>query len=338
MHLVIADQARRAPESAIILAESGYTTPEWLQAELASAGLRLRTTARGEDVLATVRRSRPAVVVLDLRTDYRGTGEVVLSALKRDAYTAVVPCLVLSSGHDVARLLRAGADEVIEGEADLVLSAARVAAALRRSMRDLAAQPTTRLPGALAIEAELERQIALGAAFAACYADLDHFKEYNDRYGFREGDRVIRMVARVLHDSAVGVAGSDAFVGHIGGDDFMLVLPLARAAEVCELAIEVFDAFAPFQYSDADRRSGYYFGKDRRGQLHRVPLMSLSIGASTTERRRLRSVAEVSRLASEMKSFAKARPGSVYAADRRGEDETSTTLSRVALSPEPAGL
>ncbi len=128
------------------------------------------------------------------------------------------------------------------------------------------------------------------------------------------------MVARILHDVAVGCAGPDAFVGHVGGDDFMVVLPLDRAAVVCELALEVFDAFVPFQYSDADRRVGYYFGKDRRGQLHRVPLMTLSVGVATTERRRFRSAAEVSKLASEMKTFAKAKPGSIVAVDRRRED------------------
>jgi GGDEF domain-containing protein len=125
----------------------------------------------------------------------------------------------------------------------------------------------------------------------------------------------------VLYDCALGAGGDDTFVGHIGGDDFMLVVPLERAASVCELAIEVFDTLVPLQYSEADRRAGYYFGKDRRGQLHRVPLMSLSIGAATTERRRLKNAAEVSRLASEMKSFAKARPGSVFAVDRRGDDD-----------------
>jgi GGDEF domain-containing protein len=244
----------------------------------------------------------------------------VLRRLKGDGYTAVVPCIVLHGGDVGAALLSAGADEVIRGEhTSSAEGAARIEAAIRRSRRDLSAQPTTNLPGAGAIEAEITRRLGSGAAFAACYADLDHFKEFNDRYGFHEGDRVIRMVGRLLHDVAAGVVGEDGFVGHVGGDDFMLILPLDRAAEVCELVLEVFDELVPHQYTDADRRAGYYFGKDRRGQLHRVPLMSLSIGVATTERRRLATAGEVSRLATEMKSFAKARPGSVFAVDRRGE-------------------
>jgi diguanylate cyclase (GGDEF)-like protein len=205
---------------------------------------------------------------------------------------------------------------------------------VRRSVRDLAAQPTTRLPAAAAIEAEIDRRIRAGVPFAACYADLDHFKEFNDRYGYHEGDRVIRMVARVLHDAAVGCAGRDAFVGHVGGDDFMMVLPLAEAAATCGLALELFDSFVPYQYSDADRRAGYYFGKDRRGQLHRVPLMTLSIGVATTERRRYHNAAEVSKLASEMKSFAKAKPGSLFAVDRRREEAPAATPARPPRVPD----
>ena len=191
---------------------------------------------------------------------------------------------------------------------------------IRRSARDLAAQPTTGLPGPPAIEAFLTAYLVSERPFAACYADLDHFKEYNDRYGFHEGDRVIRMVARLLYDVALGAAGEDAFVGHIGGDDFLCVLPLRGAADACALMVETFDLIAPLQYNAADRRAGYYLGKDRRGQLHRVPLMTLSLGVATTERRRLESAADVSRLASEMKSLAKTLPGSVFAVDRRAAD------------------
>jgi len=269
-----------------------------------------------------VRRSRPTLVVLHTDGQPDSAVDLTLLALKRDAYTAVVPCVVLHRGGDAAALLRAGADEAIDyGCTPDDEGAARLEAAVRRSTRDLSAQPTTRLPGAGAIETEIVRRLAGGEAFAACYADLDHFKEFNDRYGYHEGDRVIRMVGRVLHDAAVGVAGDDGFVGHVGGDDFMIVVPLGSARPVCELALEVFDALVPYQYTSADRRAGYYFGKDRRGHLHRVPLMTLSIGVATTERRRFKSAADVSRLASEMKSFAKARPGSVLAVDRRGDQD-----------------
>jgi GGDEF domain-containing protein len=153
--------------------------------------------------------------------------------------------------------------------------------------------------------------------FAVCYADLDHFKEYNDRYSYYEGDRVIRVLARILHDVVKGLCGEQGFVGHIGGDDFIFIVPASAVPEVCGEIVEVFDLLVPVQYSESDRRAGYFFGKDRRGQLHRVPLMTLSIGVVTNERRPFTTASQVSELATEMKAYAKTLTGSVFAVDRR---------------------
>jgi hypothetical protein len=106
-------------------------------------------------------------------------------------------------------------------------------------------------------------------------------------------------------------------VGHIGGDDFIFVVPVAEISPVCSEILDVFDTLIPLQYNDQDRRAGYFFGKDRRGQLHRVPLMTLSIGIVTNRHRRFAHPAQVSELATEMKSYAKTLPGSVFVVDRR---------------------
>lgn len=274
-----------------------------------------------DDVMAEALRARPQLVLLDLR---HGGGEVAretLARLKRDAFTAIVPAIALvERAADVTSLLVAGADDVLLADAAPAEWVARLDAAVRRSLRDQWVHPTTRLPGTPRIEAELQGRLAEGEPFAACYADLDHFKEFNDRYGYTEGDRVIRMVALILHDVVVGVSGERGFVGHIGGDDFFFVLPLDSVTEVCDTIVETFEALVPLQYGEADRRAGYYMGKDRRGQLHRVPLMSLSIGVVTNERRRFTHPGQVSRLASEMKTYAKAQTGSLYAIDRRADD------------------
>jgi hypothetical protein len=102
---------------------------------------------------------------------------------------------------------------------------------------------------------------------------------------------------------------------------------------VCDEIIDVFDELIPLQYSEQDRRAGYFFGKDRRGQLHRVPLMTLSIGVATNQRRRFAHPAEVSELASEMKSFAKTLDGSVWAVDRRRQDEAPVSTAPVPPHP-----
>jgi GGDEF domain-containing protein len=177
--------------------------------------------------------------------------------------------------------------------------------------------PSTRLPGAVEIEAEITRRLAEGKLFATCYADLDHFKEFNDRYSYYEGDRVIRILAKILHDVVKGLCLDEGFVGHIGGDDFIFIIPVGSVTEACSEIVDVFDTLIPYQYSEQDRRAGYFFGKDRRGQLHRVPLMTVSIGVVTNERRHFTHAAQVSELATEMKSYAKTLPGSVFSVDRR---------------------
>ncbi len=242
-----------------------------------------------------------------------------LGRVKADSYTGVVPCvaLICDSPDDFTAAFDAGADEVVRPSDVAEETLTRLTAMLRRSDRDLTVHPSTRLPGAVEIEAEVQRRIASGEPFAMCYADLDHFKEFNDRYSYFDGDGVIRILAKILHDVVKGMAGEDGFVGHIGGDDFIFVIAVDAVTGICSEVLEVFDVLIPFQYSEQDRRAGYFFGKDRRGQLHRVPIMTLSIGVVTNERRTFTHAAQVSELATEMKSYAKTQPGSKFSIDRR---------------------
>jgi GGDEF domain-containing protein len=264
-------------------------------------------------------RSRPRLVVFDAR------GSSPFDAcrrLKTDSYTGVVPAFVLCNDgvENVTASFDAGADEVCLSTLDDRELIRRLEAMLARSHRDLGVHPSTRLPGAGAIEAEIMRRLRLPDLFAVCYADLDHFKEYNDRYSYNEGDRVIRILAMLLHDVVKGLCGERAFVGHIGGDDFIFIIPYDSIADTCGEITSVFDLLVPYQYSEIDRRAGYFFGKDRRGVLDRVPLMTLSIGVVTNAQRTFTEPRQVSRLATEMKTYAKTLEGSVYSIDRRTDD------------------
>ncbi len=277
-------------------------------------------------------RSRPGVVIFDART----AAPESLSALKRlkaDSYTAVVPCAFMSDdGADaMAAGFDAGADEVITKSTPDESVVPRLDAMIRRSERDLSVHPSTRLAGAAAIELEIGKRLGTGEAFAVCYADLDHFKEFNDRYSYNHGDRVIRILAKLLHDVVKGLCGERGFIGHIGGDDFIFIIPYNMIPEVCGEIIATFDILAPYQYSEQDRKAGYFFGKDRRGHLDRVPLMTLSIGVVTNLKRNLTSAALVSQLATEMKTYAKSLPGSVYTVDRRNDDRITPPEQRPVI-------
>lgn len=276
------------------------------------------TASTGDALMALALRGRPRVVAFDARLDKPGTFSA-LKRLKGDSYTGVVPCVVVTceNDSDFADAFAAGADEVMREGMAAAEAMTRLDAMLRRSDRDLVVHPSTRLPGAVEIEAEINRRLSEGKLFATCYADLDHFKEFNDRYSYYEGDRVIRILAKILHDVVKGLCLDEGFVGHIGGDDFIFIIPVENVNDACSEIVDVFDTLIPYQYSEQDRRAGYFFGKDRRGQLHRVPLMTVSIGVVTNERRHFTHAAQVSELATEMKSYAKTLPGSVFSIDRR---------------------
>jgi diguanylate cyclase (GGDEF)-like protein len=309
-----------AQSTAFIFAPDGQPLPPLVREWLESRRLPVATIQAPDELMSAALRGRPRLVIIDARTHpvaaFKGC-----QRLKADSYTGIVPVCVCTRSDDVsfAAAFDAGADEVLRDGINPMDVPLRLDALLRRSDRDTYVHPSTRLPGTVDIEAEMARRLELGETFGACYADLDHFKEYNDRYSYYDGDRVIRILSKILHDVVKGTCGESGFVGHIGGDDFLFIMPLEHLKEACGEIVAVFDILIPFQYSEQDRRAGYYFGKDRRGQLHRVPLMTVSIGVVTNERRTFTHAAQVSELATEMKSYAKTLPGSVFTIDRRGD-------------------
>ena len=212
--------------------------------------------------------------------------------------------------------LSAGADEVVSQTHSEREQELRLELVIRRAQRDVAVHPTTRLPGTVQIERNIGDRLGSGEAFAVCYADLDNFKEFNDRYGYNHGDHVILLLSRILRDVVRGLA-TDGFVGHIGGDDFIFTVNMKYLEACCDEIIYLFDELIPYQYTVEDRRAGYFLGKDRRGSIRRVPLMTLSIGVVTNQIQPFTHTAQVSELAAEMKTYTKSLPGSVYAVDRR---------------------
>ncbi len=306
----------------MLLAPRGHALPAAVSGWVRGGALSVISVANGDEALAIALRGRPRLVIFDAR-EAEPDAEIwsACRRLKADSFTGIVPAVMLVSDDAASfeRALRSGVDEVLRETLPDAEVSQRLELLLRRSDRDANVHPSTRLPGTIEIEAEMSRRMAAGETFGVCYADLDHFKEYNDRYSYFDGDRVIRLLAKLLHDVVKGMCGERGFVGHIGGDDFICIIPVEAVHEVCAEIVSVFDLIVPYQYSEADQRAGYFFGKDRRGQLHRVPLMTLSIGVVTNERRIFSSAAQVSELATEMKGYAKTLVGSVYTVDRRTE-------------------
>ena len=194
---------------------------------------------------------------------------------------------------------------------------ARLELSLCRSTRSLDANPLTRLPGNTTIIQSIQDLIDRREDFALAYCDLDHFKSFNDRYGFARGDEVLMMSARVIVNSIKGFSGHKTFVGHVGGDDFVFIVPPEIAEEACARVVRSFDSIVPNFYDPADRKLGRIESVNRKGERETFPLMAVSIAVIFNRGGRMKHFGEASALAMGLKKKAKENPGSCYVLDQR---------------------
>ncbi len=282
-------------------------------------GFEVETAVDGEDALQKATATPPNVIVLDIMMP-RMDGLTALHRLRGQASTANIPIVLLTARglpEDRVRGLELGADDYITKPFDITELAARVRAVLRRTQAARDLSPLTGLPGNFKITAEIEDRIASRRKFALVHGDLDNFKAYNDHYGFMRGDEVIRFCASCFREAADNLGITDAFVGHIGGDDFVAVIPPDIAESFSKEVIERFDDGILDLYDTADALRGYIEVIDRRGERFAFPVVSLSLGVASTDMREITTQWEASAIAVEMKEFAKKQPGSSYRIDRR---------------------
>lgn len=181
----------------------------------------------------------------------------------------------------------------------------------------LDANPLTRLPGNLTIKSELESRIADGQPFAHIYVDLDYFKAYNDRYGYQAGSDVISQVGDMVKDIGTHFGTPQDLIGHVGGDDYVLLSTPDRAEQIAEELIKAFDALVPGLYNEQDRKVGYFRGMDRYGVEREFPLLSMSIAIVCSNNLANPSAEAIGRECAKMKEHLKKLPGSNYLIDRR---------------------
>lgn len=181
----------------------------------------------------------------------------------------------------------------------------------------LDASPLTRLPGGIAIENVLKKRIESSHPLAFCVIDLDNFKAFNDRYGYANGSEVIKETARLIEAAVKASGSSEDFIGHVGGDDFVVITTPDLIGAVCTDIIARFDKRIPEFYEEADRAKGYIMGKTRQGVTMQFPIMTISIAIVTNERRKLTDPLQASEIAAELKDYAKTIPKSVYVVDKR---------------------
>ncbi|MBI5145512.1 MAG: response regulator [Candidatus Omnitrophica bacterium] len=273
----------------------------------------------GEEALKAIATKSPDLVLLDYKIP-KIDGRAVCAQVKKDLLLRHLPIILVTGKGDINDKvggIDAGADDYIVKPFEPKELLARIRMILRRTERDLEANPLTRLPGNVSILNELQRRLDSKGLFAVCYLDLDKFKAYNDTYGFEHGDEVIRQTGRILIGNMQNYGNPDDFIGHIGGDDFVVITTPNKVDDLCQQIIADFEKTTPCFYNEADRKRGYLIARDRKGQEQQIPLLSISIGVVTNESRQIEHVAQISEIGAELKQYAKSLEHSNYVKDKR---------------------
>ncbi len=319
----------------ILVADDDPRLRSLLETVLGANGFDVISVPDGDALVRCARETQPALLLIDVMMPVMD-GLEALRQLRQDTRTSHLPMLMLSAlaapQHAVIGF-ESGADDYITKPFDNDHLVARIKANLRRASRIPVNNPLTGLPGNLLLEQEVSYRLRLDRGFALLWVDLDNFKSLNDAYGFARGDRVIRLVGDLVARLKRERRNDADFVAHIGGDDFVILIPPADAIEVCTWLIDHFDAAITGVYDQSDRERGYLAGIDRFGTARRFPIVSLTIGVVDTRRRKFNSYEEVARVAAEMKSFAKKASGSSYAVDERRGDVAAPFPERRGQPP-----
>jgi diguanylate cyclase (GGDEF)-like protein len=282
--------------------------------EVVEAGL-------GAEGLEMVKREKPDIVLLDVvMPDF--SGFEICRILRESESNNLMPIIMITSQdaqEDILIGLEYGADDYVKkpfNERELL---SRMRNIFRRIDRNRNANPLTGLNGNIEIQREVTSRISRGLDFAVIYADLDNFKAYNDVYGYSNGDRIIVLTADIITDQVTLFGNPDDFIGHVGGDDFIMVTTSDKAESICQSVIAEFDEKVLNFYNAEDREMGVITTKNRRGEVDTFPLMTISLAIVTNARREIDSHIEVGEIAAEVKKKLKTMPGSNYFLDRRGE-------------------
>jgi diguanylate cyclase (GGDEF)-like protein len=303
----------------VLVVDDDPDVARFVEVNLRSAGYDVTVASDGEEALERAVELRPDLVLLDVMMP-KLDGFEVAQRLRRDGRTSSTSIIMLTAkalSSDKVLGLSTGADDYIIKPFDPVELLARVKGTLRRAREMRALSPLTGLPGNIRVQEEIRRRVAEEHPFALLYADVDHFKAYNDHYGFVRGDRAIQAMARLASEVVHEMVGPEGFVGHVGGDDFLLIVPPELAEDLAARLCARFDEEAPMLYDPDDLERGHIEVKDRQGVMAKFPILTVSVGVVSTSNRLFGHYGEAVSVATEMKQVAKRQPGSSFAVDRR---------------------
>lgn len=281
---------------------------------LQSKGYQVASLSSFDSVLGVFYADPPDLLMIDLSSNNE-SGVKIISTLRSDSFFSAIPIIGLVSefNSDTFRWEDCPLDDFVHLPVNFSELYGRISLSQARIKRIFDNNPLTRLPGNSSIQRAIED--AMGKPLMVCYLDINHFKPYNDVFGFAHGDEVLRMTARIMFNAVRDSGGG--FCGHVGGDDFVFIIRSECAEAVCKTIINHFDLIMLDMFDEETKKTGYYPGTNRKGEKEDVPLLSISIAAIPMDMPKLQHAAKVVEVAAEVKKLAKNAVGSRYVVDQR---------------------
>ena len=316
----------------ILIADDERDIRVVLRTRLELEGFTVIEACDGAEAVRMAQDETPDLIVLDVMMPILD-GVEVCDRLRASFTTRHIPVIMVTAKarpDDKLSGLEKGANDYITKPYDMNELTQRVRNALDWSRQQRSASPLTGLPGNHSINAEIRRRLTGNAPFALLQIDIDHFKAFNDYYGYGRGDEAIQLLARILSESVYRTGDSAGFVGHIGGDDFVVLCSCEAAESLGEAILEWFNTAAADLYDEEDRSRGHVEVLNRRHVVERFPLMSLTLALVSTDRVPVTHLAQLIDIAQELKAHGKGIPGSVMVGERRRREPPNETQQKVA--------
>lgn len=319
MGFSIIDSGATRGKGHILIIEDEPSVRRVLRLLLETEGFQVSEAENGPTGLAMLQQESPDLVILDVMMPGMD-GFTVCRKIRDQRRFQKLPVIFLTAKDaDESRIMSLdhGANDFLTkpyNSKELVL---RVRNNISTSIAQRDANPLTGLPGNNVIEMELRARLDRHQDFAMLYIDLDNFKAYNDTYSYRAGDRVLQLTVDLL-EQAIDTHGNPGdFIGHIGGDDFVAITTLEKADAVCDAFKDAFDASILDHYDPEDRARGYVEVENRRYQIERFPLLSVTIALVLTDQYSIDHIAKLNDVVADLKKRGKQIPGSVIVRDQR---------------------
>jgi DNA-binding response OmpR family regulator len=317
----------------ILIADDEIDIRYMLRTRFELEGFHVIEACDGEEAIRMAQDEAPDLIVLDVMMP-KFDGVEVCNRLRASFTTRSIPVIMLTARADRdGKLdgLTKGANDYVTKPFEWKELLQRVRNTLDWSSQQRSASPLTGLPGNHSINEEIRHRLSDGVSFALLQVDVDHFKAFNDYYGYGRGDEAIQLLARILSESVFRSSDRNGFVGHIGGDDFVVLCTCDAAEPLGEAILDWFNTAASDLYDAEDRQRGFVEVLNRRHVVERFPLMSLTIALVSTDRVPITHLAQLIDVAQELKAHGKGIPGSVMVGERRRRLEPpADTQQRVA--------